>query len=176
VTIPHSRLPDFLILGSDTVKETSEFSLGPNYAQIIGELSLKKVERTAGAFSALGQDTSAFDSVTICNDSTGDLERLADDLEEALATLQEARRASGGPIAGPILELWNGSNDDDRAKLRATSIHAFALRQLAGQIRRSLASAKKDAEDKEAAVQVQESDDDDDMDVEMQVGNVACSR
>jgi hypothetical protein len=45
--------------------------------------------------------------------------------------------------------------------------HAFALPQLAGQIRRSLASAKKDAEDKEAAVQVQESDDDDDMDVEI---------
>jgi hypothetical protein len=102
-----------------------------------------------------------------------DLERLADDFEEALATLQEARRASGGPIAGPMLELLNGSNDDvdeARARLRATSIHTFALRQLAGQIRHSLATAKKDAEDSEAAAQVQESgddDDDDDMDVEM---------
>jgi hypothetical protein len=47
------------------------------------------------------------------------------------------------------------------------SIHAFALRQLTGQIRRSLASTKKDAEDKEASAQEQESDDDDDMDVEM---------
>jgi hypothetical protein len=41
----------------------------------------------------------------ICNDTAGDLERLAEDFEEALASLQEARRASGGPVAGPILEL-----------------------------------------------------------------------
>jgi hypothetical protein len=69
-----------------------------------------------------------------------------------------------------MLELLNGSNDvvdDGRAKLRATSIHTFGLRHLADQIRSSLATAKKDEEDKKAAAQVQESDDGDDMDVEM---------
>jgi hypothetical protein len=130
----------------------------------IGRLSITRVEQVSGS---IYDEASSSSRVTICNDVPSNLERLAADFEGALAALQEAPSASGVPIAGPMLEVWNGSdnNDDDSAKLRVTAIHKFALRQLASQFRRSLATAKKEAEDKEAAAQVQESDED--MEMEM---------
>jgi hypothetical protein len=133
---------------------------------MIGRSSIKKIERTAGKILASGDD--AFASVTIYNDVPSDLERLVDDIEGALAALQEAQSVSGVPTAGPMLELWNRSDDeDDIAKQRATAIHTFALRRLVSQFRHSLATAKEDAEDQEAAVQVLESDEDSDEDMEL---------
>jgi hypothetical protein len=65
--------------------------------------------------------------------------------------------------------MLNGSDDDhgedDSAKLRATSVHLLALRQVASQFRRSLASAKRDAKSEKAAAQVQESDEDTEMEI-----------
>jgi hypothetical protein len=155
VGLPHIMLHHFLILCSGLVKKTLEVSLESNYATI-GRSLIKEIERTAN-ISAPRDDTPA--NPTIYNDIPSVLERHIDDFERAATTLQEARNPTGVPIAGSTLEPWNGTDDDndDSAVLRATVIHAFALRQLASQFRRSLATAK-DAKDKEAAAQVQDED------------------
>ena len=154
VDLPHSRLQDFLVLCSRLVKEVPEISLESNYANI-GRSSIKRIEDTACNISDIRNET-----FTIYNDIPSVLERRIDDFERAATTLQESRNPTGVPIAGSTLELWNRTDDDndDSAVLRATAIHAFGLRQLAGQFRFSLATAKKDAENKEAAAQMQDGD------------------
>jgi len=149
----------FLVMCSELVKKLSSEL---NHAAI-GRLFVKQIESIFGSVSALG---GSYD-LLIYNDNAVNLELLADDLESEVDALQEAQSASGDPVNGPML---NGSDDDngedDSAKLRATSIHKFALRRVAGQLRRSLATAKKDAEAKEAATtRVQESDEDTEMEM-----------
>jgi len=140
VEIPHNKISEFFVFCSDIVKEMSDYCPNPNYAAI-GRSSIKKIERTAGKISVPSEDSSSFAGVTIYSDVAGGLESL----EHAITALQEAHSASGGSIAGLALDLvWVG-HEDDSAKLRATSIHIFAMHQLAGQIRRSLVSVKKEA-------------------------------
>jgi hypothetical protein len=167
VDIPHSRLPDLLFLCSETVKEAFKTSPEPNYA-MIGKSSIKKIEKTAGNISDIRDEN--FSGVMVYNDMAGVLERLVEDFERAITALQDAQSATGVPVAGPTLELLNESDvEDGSARLCATAIHKFALRQLAGRFRSSLAAAKKDAEDKEAAAaaaaQVQENDEDEDIEM-----------
>jgi hypothetical protein len=164
VEIPRGRLAGYMVICSDILQETSDFS--PETYEMVGKSTLKETTRKLGPISEPMIDhTEAATCVTICNNAAEAFENFVENFERHLVALQKSQ-SSTGVVAGSMAELWNrygSAADEDSARLLATAIHSLCLGQLAGLSKSAIDLAKNYATfyrevGAKAAAQLEESD------------------